>query len=83
MLTRGKISNIQQKVARTGAAGNGEMNDRFVTVTFEQALEMCQQYITRAATDAFRQENDAERKREITKHYIREFVDVKQPVVEG
>ena len=83
MLTRGKISNIQQKVARTGAAVNGEMNDRFVTVTFEQALEMCQQYITRAATDAFRQENDAERKREITKHYIREFVDVKQPVVEG
>ena len=83
MLTRGKISNIQQKVARTGAAGNGEMNDRFVTVTFEQALELCQQYITRAATDAFRQENDAERKREITKHYIREFVDVKQPVVEG
>ena len=83
MLTRGKISNIQQKVARTGAVGNGEMNDRFVTVTFEQALELCQQYITRAATDAFRQENDAERKREITKHYIREFVDVKQPVVEG
>jgi len=83
MLTRGKISNIQQRVAKSGAGLSGDNNDRFVTITFEQALEMCQQYITRAATDAFRQENDAEKKREITKHYIQEFVDVKQPVVEG
>ena len=82
MLTRGKVSNIQQKVAKSGSASE-ENNNRFITITFEQALEQCQQYITKTATDAFRQENNAEKKREITKHYIEEYVDVKQPVVEG
>ena len=84
MLTRGKVSNIQQKVTKTSVANSsGENSSRFVTITFEQALEMCQQYITRIATNAFRQETDAEKKREITKHYINEFVDDKKPVVEG
>ena len=84
MLTRGKVSNIQQKVTKTSVANSsGENSNRFVTIAFEQALEMCQQYITRIATNAFRQETDAEKKREITKHYINDFVDEKKPMVEG
>lgn len=84
MLTRGKVSNIQQKVTKSSIMNSAEeKNSRFVTITFEQALEMCQQYITRVATNAFRQEGDAEKKREITKHYINEFVDEKKPIVEG
>ena len=83
MLTRGKVSNIQQKVTKTSVMNSSGENSRFLTIAFEEALEMCQQYITRVATNAFRQETDAEKKREITKHYINQFVDEKQPVVEG
>ena len=62
MLTRGKVSNIQQKVTKTSAMNSSGENNRFLTISFEEALERCQQYITRVATNAFRQETDAEKK---------------------
>lgn len=84
MLTRGKISEMQQRVAwqqREAAADNGE-EMRWQTITFEEALELCQKYITKAATQAFRRENDPVRKREMTIAYIQEFVDTHMPAVQ-
>ncbi len=85
MLTRGKISNIQQKSTDFGAESISfaEQKNKYITITFANALEMCQQYITRVGTNSFRNENDPAVKREMTQNYINEFVDEKKPMVEG
>ncbi len=85
MLTRGKISNIQQKVSKSHIANNNseDLKSRYISIAFDEALEMCQQYITKIATHAFRRENDPVKKKEMTIHYINEFVDDKKPTVEG
>lgn len=85
MLTRSKISDMQQKA--TNGTHNGKNQDniknKYTTISFDEALELCQKYITNAATHAFIRENDPSRKREITKSYINEFVDSQRPIVEG
>ena len=88
MLTRGKVSDMQQKAlgsapadAAADAAKTLKLN--YLAISFEEALEHCQRYITQAATQLFRKENDAIRKREITRKYIHEFVDEKKPIVIG
>lgn len=85
MLTRAKISDMQQKVSHQ-VSKKEEMEDlknKYTTIQFEEALELCQKYITKVATHAFRREADPGRKREMTKSYINEFVDSQRPVVEG
>ncbi|WP_334078111.1 CpaF family protein [Paenibacillus sanfengchensis] len=85
MLTRAKISDMQQKVSHQ-IVKKEEMEDlknKYTTIQFEEALELCQKYITKVATHAFRREHDPGRKREMTKAYINEFVDSQKPVVEG
>ncbi|QNU67804.1 CpaF family protein [Ruminiclostridium herbifermentans] len=85
MLTRGKISDMQQKVSfQTNTNEDFEqIKNKYTTINFDEALELCQKYITKVATNAFRRESDPARKREITKSYIYEFVDTQKPVVEG
>nr|WP_306812736.1 ATPase, T2SS/T4P/T4SS family [Paenibacillus soyae] len=66
-----------------GAADEQDQKSKYTTINFEEALELCQKYITKVTTHAFRRENDPVRKREMTKAYINEFVDSQQPIVEG
>ena len=61
MLTRSRVSEMQQKAAKESTAGKefaGNASNRYVTLSFEEVLSMCQRYITNAATNAFRREND-------------------------
>ncbi|MFC4102191.1 CpaF family protein [Paenibacillus xanthanilyticus] len=85
MLTRSKISDMQQKVLHhTIKKENMEdLASKYTTISFEEALELCQKYITKVTTHAFRRENDPARKREMTKAYINEFVDSQKPSVDG
>ncbi len=85
MLTRGKISDMQQKFSYQANKNENmeELKNKYTTINFEEALELCQKYITKIATHAFRRENDQARKREMTKAYINEFVDSQKPTVEG
>lgn len=85
MLTRGKISDMQQKVMHQVQKKESmeDLNTKYTTITFEEALELCQKYITKITTHAYRRENDPARKREMTKSYINEFVDSQKPSVEG
>lgn len=86
MLTRGKVSDMQQRVhlqSQTTEDAAEEQKSKYTTIHFEEALELCQKYITKVTTHAFRRENDPVRKREMTKAYINEFVDSQQPIVEG
>ncbi|SMG59507.1 ATPase, T2SS/T4P/T4SS family [Paenibacillus aquistagni] len=88
MLTRGKISDMQQKVHHQmnpspSSENLEDLKSKYTTISFEEALELCQKYITKVTTHAFRRENDPARKREMTKAYINEFVDSQQPTVEG
>lgn len=85
MLTRAKVSDMQQKVTHQASASQNmeDLQNRYTTISFEEALELCQKYITKIATNAFRRESDPVRKRELTKSYIFEFVDSQQPTVEG
>ncbi|MCI3920617.1 Flp pilus assembly complex ATPase component TadA [Paenibacillus sp. TRM 82003] len=84
MLNRGKVSEMQQKVTHQFDAKETpeESAVRYTTISFDEALELCQKYITKVATHAFRRENDPARKREMTKSYINEFVDTHKPVVQ-
>mgnify|MGYP001311049798 CR=1 FL=1 len=83
MLTRGKISEMQQRIARQQLDAAGDTGEaRFRAISFEEAIELCQKHITKAATQAFRRENDPARKRELTVAYIHEFVDSHMPVVQ-
>ncbi|MFP4697776.1 MAG: ATPase, T2SS/T4P/T4SS family [Eubacteriales bacterium] len=84
MLNRAKISEMQQKVSHQVIA-NEEVEDiksKYTTISFDEALELCQKYITKIATHAYRRENDPSRKREMTKSYINEFVDSQKPTVQ-
>ncbi len=85
MLTRGKISNMQQKLSYKFDTNESSetLKNKFTTISFDEALELCQKYITKVATNAFRRENDPGRKREMTRSYIYEFVDSQKPKVEG
>lgn len=85
MLTRAKISDMQQKVLhQVGPKENMEdLASKYTTISFDEALELCQKYITKITTHAYRRENDPVRKREMTKAYINEFVDAQKPSVEG
>lgn len=85
MLTRAKISDMQQKVTHqvNKVEDMEELKNKYTTIQFEEALELCQKYITKVATHAFRRESDPARKREMTKSYINEFVDSQKPIVEG
>jgi len=86
MLTRSRISEMQQKAARDltgGSAGADRASSRYVTLSFDEALAMCQRYITKAATNAFRRENDPLKRREMTIGYINEFVDARQSSAQG
>ncbi|MDQ2085693.1 ATPase, T2SS/T4P/T4SS family [Herbivorax sp. ANBcel31] len=85
MLNRGKISNMQQKTSyKSNKHEDGEhLKKKYTTISFDEALELCQKYITKIATNAFRREHNPARKREMTKAYIYEFVDSQKPVVEG
>jgi pilus assembly protein CpaF len=84
VLNRAKISEMQQRVSHcTGEKeGTEEVMKRYTAITFEEALELCQKFITKTASNAFRRENDAGRKREMTKAYINEFVDSEKPTVQ-
>ena len=59
-----------------------DLKTGYTTISFEEALELCQKYITKVATNAFRRENNPVRKREMTKTYINEFVDSQKPTVQ-
>lgn len=85
MFTRGKISEMQQKVSHQNhhKEDSAELKHRYTTISFEEVLELCQKYITKIATHAFRRENDPARKREMTRSYIHEFVDSQKPNVDG
>jgi len=81
MLTRSRISEMQQRATRDviGAGADAErLSNRFVTLSSDEVLVMCQRYITKAATNAFRRENDPLKRREMTIGYINEFVDSRQ-----
>ena len=79
MLTRAKISDMQQRTVRGPIFRSAAENtNRYITLTFDEVLSMCQRYITKVATNAFRRERDAEKRRELTIAYISEFVDEKQ-----
>ncbi len=80
MLTRAKTSEMQQKTARGGLANTPaeDIATRYITLSFEEVLSMCQRYITKVATNAFRRENDPNKRRAMTIGYINEFVDSKQ-----
>ncbi|WMT42033.1 hypothetical protein RE628_06245 [Paenibacillus sp. D2_2] len=81
MLTRAKISDMQQKVSYQVSKKEDmeDLKNKYTTIQFEEALEHCQKYITKVATHAFRREHDPARKREMTKSYINEFVDSQKP----
>ncbi|GGH10978.1 ATPase, T2SS/T4P/T4SS family [Paenibacillus segetis] len=85
MLTRGKISDMQQKVLHQihKKENMDDLKSKYTTISFEEVLELCQKYITKITTHAFRRENDPARKREMTKAYINEFVDSQKPSVDG
>ncbi|MGU3471213.1 ATPase, T2SS/T4P/T4SS family [Paenibacillus sp. D51F] len=85
MLTRAKVSELQQRVSHQakGAEDMEDLKSKYTTITFDEVLELCQKYITKIATHAFRRESDPGRKREMTKSYINEFVDSQRPTVEG
>lgn len=83
MLTRGMVSEMQQKIIQKGYASVEDSENKYTIIVFEEALELCQKFINKVATNAFRRESDPARKREITKSYIYEFVDVQKPNVEG
>lgn len=84
MLTRAKVSEMQQKFSHhsTQAEDMDALKNKYTTISFEEALELCQKYISKAATNAFRRERDPIRKREMTQGYIMEFVDSQKPSVE-
>lgn len=85
MLTRAKVSDMQQKVLHQVKRKDQteDLKSKYTTIRFEEALELCQKYITKIATHAYRRENDPNKKREMTKGYINEFVDSQKPSVEG
>lgn len=88
MLTRAKISDMQQKVMQQvnkteDIEDMEDLKSKYTTISFDEVLELCQKYITKIATNAFRRENDPARKREMTKSYIGEFVDSQKPSVDG
>jgi pilus assembly protein CpaF len=82
MLTRAAISEMQQKAVKGdrqfSPMEEAANSNRYSILRFEEALDMCQRYVSRAATNAFRRENDPVKRREMTIGYINEFVDEQQ-----
>lgn len=86
MLDRGKISDMQQRFAHQVTEGKNdsdEIKNKFTTIHFDEALELCQKYITKVASNIFRRESEPAKKRAMTQKYIHEFVDSQKPSVEG
>lgn len=87
MLTRAKISELQQNYMYEARKENNldEKEERIKhnTIKFTEALEFCQKYISSNASNAYRRESDAAKKRLRTQAYIDEFVDTEKPIVEG
>lgn len=84
MLTRSKITELQMKQLKGTTSGKiiNDMN-QFTMIDFGESLELCQKYVSKHATTAFRKEHDPKKKRELTKSFISEFVDSQKPNVEG
>ena len=82
MFTRAAISEMQQKAVKSiytnSTAEEAANSNRYIKLSFEEALGMCQRYVSRVATNAFRRENDPAKRREMTIDYINEFVDEQQ-----
>lgn len=88
MLTRSKISELQEKNmygGKTESQNNPktELKKEHTRIRFSEALEFCQKYISKSATNAYRRESDPVKKRNMTKEYIYEYVDFMKPIVEG
>lgn len=88
MLTRSKISEMQQKSMHIEQKeehekGKFELKKQHTRIRFSEALEFCQKYISKHATNAYRRESDPVKKRNMTKEYINEYVDFTRPLVEG
>jgi len=73
---------MQQKAVKVSSAGLAALDaaglNKYTAISFEEALDMCQRYVSRAATNAFRRESDPAKRREMTIVYINEFVDEQQ-----
>jgi pilus assembly protein CpaF len=85
MLNRGKITEMRQKFFYESEETDAASGDRRLSstlLTFEDAVELCQKYMTKVATNAFRSESDPVLKRDTTRLYINEFVDSQKPVVQ-
>ena len=81
MLTRGKVSELQKKarvIHKTATSST-----KFVSMTFDEALKECQQYISKVATNFYRRMDDLKKKRELTEKYIIDYVETNKPDVEG
>ena len=86
MLTRSMISEMQQKYSLTEKKedkSKTELEKQHTRISFSEALEFCQKYISKHATNAYRKEEDPIKKRNMTTEYINEYVDYIKPMVEG
>lgn len=86
MLTRSMISEMQQKYSLTEKKedkSKTELEKQHTRMNFLEALEFCQKYISKHATNAYRKEEDPIKKRNMTTEYINEYVDYIKPMVEG
>lgn len=81
MLSRSNISELQKKakyIHRANTSGN-----KLTSMTFEECLKQCQQYISKVATNFYRRIEDPSKKKEITERYIIEYVETQKPEVEA
>lgn len=81
MLSRSTVSELQKKakyIHRTNTSGS-----KLTSMTFEECLKQCQQYISNVATNYYRRIEDPAKKREMTERYIIDYVETQKPEVEG
>lgn len=82
MLTRAKISELQRK-ANIYHKHNDNEHNSYSTVTFEEVLKHCQQFISKEASNHYRRINDIKEKKRLTEKYIDDYVNTYQPDVDG
>ncbi|HOM02750.1 MAG TPA: ATPase, T2SS/T4P/T4SS family [Acetivibrio sp.] len=81
MLSRSTVSELQKKakyIHRSNTASS-----KLTSMTFEECLKQCQQYISNVATNFNRRIEDPAKKREMTERYIIDYVETQKPEVEG
>lgn len=81
MLSRSDVSELQKKakyIHKANISGN-----KLTTMTFEECLKHCQQYVSKVASNFYRRIDDPKKKREITERYIIDYVETQKPEVEG